>query len=151
MASLALRRLFCQAKVHLRQLIALAEQAEHLTSMLEQWHAEKTVYRDDHRSRHYQLAARSQCEAQEQLVQNSSKQHYTAVRLDQCRRDIEQACYELKQIYDYDEQLDARFAPVREYLALFDDLRFDPSVSDAKNDFLNDLYVFNVQHFRDVE
>ncbi|CAF0875166.1 unnamed protein product [Didymodactylos carnosus] len=144
-----LRRLFCQAKVDLRRLVTFHEQEEHLISVIARWEAEEIGYEDDPTSNHYIQAVRNKQGAEEKLTKHFATQHYTEVALNVCRKDIEQICFELKQIYD--GRFDYEYEPLREYYILFDDLRFDPSISDAKHDFVNDLYAFTCLHFRDIE
>ncbi|UJR17943.1 hypothetical protein I4U23_004842 [Adineta vaga] len=132
-----LQRLFCEAKFSLRQLSALNEQKEHYNNIIESWHAEEIGYEDNPTSNHYQLAIRNKESIQKQISENVIKQRSTSVVLDRCRKDIEQTCYELEQIYN--EKFDSQLELVREYSKLFDDLRYDSLIKNVRRDFLNDL------------
>jgi hypothetical protein len=145
----ALRRLFCQGKANLRRLASFREQEEHLISIIGQWEAEEIVYADEPLSDHYILAGINKQDAQEKLTKNVDTQCQINVTLNLCRTDIEQNCLELEQIYD--GRFHREHEPVREYYILFDNLRFDSTVIDVKNDFINDLYEFTCSRFGDIE
>ncbi|CAF1449537.1 unnamed protein product [Adineta ricciae] len=140
---LVLRRLFCQAKANLRRLESFREQQEYLIHMLGQWEAEEIAYADEPSSDHYIVAGTNKQDAEEQLAKNLATEDQIDVALNVGRRDIEQICYELGQIYG--GKLD------REYYILFDNMRFDSTIIDVKHSFLNDLYEFTCCRFGGIE
>ncbi|CAF3199107.1 unnamed protein product [Rotaria sp. Silwood2] len=144
-----LQRLFVQAKANLRRLVSFREQQEHLMSVIGQWEAEEIRYVSDPTSDLYILARISKLDAQEQLTKNFTTQHHINVSLTICRKDIEQICFELEQIYD--GRFDRECEPIREYYILLDNLRFDSTVIDVKHDFINDLYAFTCLRFGNIE
>ena len=144
-----LRRLFCRAKADLGRLASFHEQEEHLIKVIGQWEAEEIAYVDVSSSDHYITAVSNRRDAQKQLNDNFIGQSQVKTALNVCRKDIEQICYEFEQIYD--GELDYDNGPIREYYILFDDLRFDPNITDVKHDFINDLYTFTCLHFGYIE
>jgi hypothetical protein len=146
---LGLRRLFCQAKANLRRLVAYDEQQEHLINVNAQWENEATDSTKDPTSVYNSLVVKHQQDAQEQLINNFATQHQINTTLNVCRKDIEQNCFELEQIYD--GRFDCEYEPIRQYYILFDDLRFDSSIINVKHDFVNDLYAFTCLRYRDIE
>ena len=139
-----LRRLFCQAKVDLRQWTTLCEQEESSLSVIERWEAEEIGNTDDSASTHYQLAVQNKREAQSQLTQSFTDRNRIDLSLKQCRQDIEQIIYELEQIFN--GSFNSQNESIQEFSYLFDDLRFDPNINTVQHDFLNDLYVFICLH-----
>lgn len=111
----------------------MTEHGEHLTNAFEQWQAEEIGYEDEPSSHHYQMAVQNKTDAHERLITNATEQRTTGEALDHYREQIEQTCVELE-------------SP-EEYLRLFDDLRFDLSISHTRHDFLNELYLFTERHF----
>ena len=83
------------------------------------------------------------------MINNFSTQDQLSVALNVCRKDIEQICFELEQIYN--GRFDIEYEPIREYYILFDDLRFDPSIVNVKHDFLNELYAFTCLRYRCID
>jgi hypothetical protein len=128
--------LFFEAKSDLHRLIALNEHKQYLTSIIEQWKAQKI----DFMSNHYIEVVKNIKDTEELLSENLITQRYVEAALNVHRKDIEQICYELEQIYD--GKFDDKYESVREYYILLDELRFDDSITNAKHSFINDLYKF---------
>jgi hypothetical protein len=120
-----------------------------LINVIAQWEKEETGSTNDPTSVYNSLVVKSHQDAQEQLINNFATKHQTNAALNVCRKDIEQICFELEQIYD--GKFDCKYGPIREYYILFDDLRFDPSIINIKHDFVNDLYVFTCLRYGDIE
>ena len=76
-------------------------------------------------------------EAETERQENLSQQRWLNVSLNQYRKDIEQICYELKQIYKW--EFNRQYEACREYFNLLDDLRFDSSIELVAKNFLRDL------------
>ncbi len=109
------------------------EHKENLISITKHWKAEK-INKED---------------TEEELSKTLSTQRYVEAALDVHRRDIEQICYELEQIYD--GNFDRQYESVRQYYILLDDLRYDPSISNVKHSFIKDLYTFTDRRYGDIE
>ena len=67
-------------------------------------------------------------DVEDQLATNLAEQDAIREALDQYCEQIERICVQLESS--------------REFFILFDELRFDASISNAKHDFLNRLYLF---------
>jgi hypothetical protein len=141
--------LFVQAKANLRRLVSFREQQKHLMSIIGQWEAEETRYAGNPTSDLYILARTSKLDVQEQLTKNLTTQHQINVSLNVQRKDIEQICFEIEQIYN--GVFDRVYESVREYYNLLDSLRFDSTVHDVEHDFINELYLFTCLRFGNVE
>ncbi|CAF1398568.1 unnamed protein product [Adineta steineri] len=146
---LVLRRLFCQGKANLRRLVSFGEQQEHLIGIIRRWESEETTYASNPSSDNYILAKTSKIDAEEELTKTFSVQHQINVALNVCRKDIEQICFEIEQIYN--GRFDRQYEPVREYYILLDNLRFDSTVIDVQHNFINDLYEFTCLRYGNVE
>jgi len=118
----------------------LNEHKQYLTSIIEQWKAQKIDYENDSMSNHYIEMVKNIKDTEELLSENLITQRYVEAALNVHRKDIEQICYELEQIYD--GKFDDKYESVREYYILLDELRFDDSITNAKHSFINDLYKF---------
>ena len=118
----------------------MAKQEEHLNSVIEYWYNQENAYKNHSTSTTYQSVSDNKEDAERELQGVLSQRRWLNVSLDQYRKDIEQTCYELKQIYrgEFDRKCEA----CREYFILFDNLRFDSSIETVQNDFLHDLFVF---------
>jgi DNA-binding FadR family transcriptional regulator len=138
--NLALKRLFFQAKVDLHRLITFSKHQEYLMSIIEQC---KARYEDDSTSN------QAVKDTENELSENVHTQRYVEAALDVHRRDIEQICYELEQIYD--GKFDKKYESIREYYILLDDLRFDHTMNNVKHSFINDLYTFTYLRFGNIE
>lgn len=147
--NLALRRLFFQAKSDLHRLMTLSEHKDCLLSIIEQWKAQEIAYEDDSMSNDYILAVQNKEDTEKQLSKTVVTQRYVEAALDVHRRDIEQICYELEQIYD--GKFDDKYKSIREYYILLDDLRFDSSINNVKHSFINDLYIFTRLRYRHIQ
>jgi hypothetical protein len=131
---LELRRLFFQVKIDLRRLITLNEHKEHLLNIIQHWKTQEIDNREN---------------PEDELSKTLSTQRYIEASLDVHRRDIEQICYELEQIYH--GNFNRQYESVREYYILLDDLRFDPSINNVKHSFIKDLYSFTDRRYGDIE
>lgn len=120
-----------------------------MTSIIEQWEAQEIAYEDDPTSDFYTLAVQHKQDAQEQLMMNLETKHSTCIALNVCRKDIEQICFELEQIYH--GKFDREHEHTREYYILFDDLCSDPTIHHVKHNFLNDLYTFTSLRYSDTK
>jgi hypothetical protein len=120
-----------------------------LINIITQWENEENGSAKDPTSVYNILVVKNQQDAQEQLMNNFDTQCQINASLNVCRKDIEQICFELEQIYD--GRFDCEYESIREYYILFDDLRFDPSIINVKHDFVNDLYIFTCHRYRDIE
>jgi hypothetical protein len=132
--------LFFEAKSDLHRLITLNEHKQYLTSIIEQWKTQKIDYEDDSMSNHHIEVVKNIKDTEELLSENLITQRYVEAALNVHRKDIEQICYELEQIYD--GKFDNKYESVREYYILLDELRFDTSINNVKHSFINDLYKF---------
>ena len=132
---LELRRLFFQVKTDLRRLVTLNEHKESLLFIIQCWKSQQEIDSGEY--------------AEDELSKALSTQRYTEAALDVHRRDIEQICYELEQMYDGD--FNHQYEPVREYYILLDDLRFDSSINNTKNSFIEDLCDFTNRRYGNIE
>ncbi|CAF4573062.1 unnamed protein product [Rotaria sp. Silwood2] len=124
-----LRRLFCRCKMDLHQLAIYQKQARQILYFIEYWEDEEIRHKNEPHYRGYRLVTRNKDKALEDLKVNQDSQDSATISLNRCRRNIEQICYELEQIYG--RRLGSDYKAVREYYELCDDLQFDESSENA--------------------